>query len=188
MTLSRAVLGIAGIPLLGGCMAGGWGHTGVPAGTYVSGHMGPGWTVPSSQRAEGTGDGLSIVLLIPAPTAGTVGTIAVQLRSGPGDPEPADAEIRLRIEGPVGSVDDLPMQRERSSGAWTYQAQYGFAVPGRYVVTAEARFGAGTDVRTVSVTTGAEVGAAREYRHDWSVPVFVGGLGMVAMMVFMMAS
>lgn len=189
MTLARAVLGVATMPLFGGCMmAGGWGHGGVPARTYADGHMAPDWTVAAPLRAEATGDGLTIVLSIPTPAAGSVVTIGVQLRSDGGDPE-ADAEIRLRIDGPGGSIDDLPMQRDRSSGAGTYQAQYGFAVPGRYAVTAEARSGAGAEVRTVSVSARAEVAAPAGYRHDWAVPAaIIGGIGMVAMMAFLMGS
>jgi hypothetical protein len=190
MTLARAVFGVAGIPLLGGCMmAGAWGHAGGPAGPSSDEHMAARWTAAASQGAEATADGLTIVLSIPAPTAGRLVTIGAHLRSDDSDQAPADAEIRLRVVGPGGSADDLPMRRDRSSEAGTHQAQYRFSVPGRHVVTAEARSGAGEDVRTASVTADAEVAAAPVYRHHWSLPAaIIGSLAMVAMMAFMMAS
>lgn len=190
MTLARIMLGGTGILSLGGCMMmGGWGHAAGPTGTHMDGHMGPQWTVAAPQRAESTGDGLTMTLSIPTAAAGTTITIGAQLRSGAGDPEPTDAEVLLRIEGPDGGTHNVRMQRVPSSGAPTHQAQYLFAAPGRYAVTAEARSGAAPDVRRVSVTTVAEVASPPAFWRGWSVPAaIIGSLAMVAMMAFMMGS
>ncbi len=189
MQLTRAVLGVAGVPLLSGCMMmGAMGHTGGLAGTGMAGPMEGEKVEGSLQRAEASSGGLAIALSFPAPTSGTVVTISALLLSDSGDQEPTDGEIWLRVRTPGGSVDRLRMQSVRSSGAATHRARYGFVTPGLYLVTADARLGTGGDVRTVSVTARAKVSTeAHVDRHEWLMPAAaVGSLGMVAMMVVMM--
>jgi hypothetical protein len=163
----RAVIGVAWVPLLSGCMAmGGLGHTSGLLGTGLGGHMESDKKALLLQRAEASNGGLTIGLSFPPPTSGTVVTISALLRSDPGDQEPTEGEIWLRVQTPGGSVDRLRMQSVRSSGAATHRARYGFVTPGLYVVTADARLGTGADVRTVSVTTKVEVSRAEHVdRH-----------------------
>lgn len=135
--------------------------------------MAPDWTVAAPLRAEATGDGLTIVLSIPAPAAGSVVTIGVQLRSDGGDPE-ADAEIRLRIEGPGEASTTSPCSGIGRPGQGPTRRSTDSPCRGRYGVTAEARSGTGAEVRTVSVSARAEVAAPAVYRHDWSVRKSLG--------------
>lgn len=164
----RAVLGVAWVPLLTGCMMmGGLGHTSGLLGTGLGGPMETDKTAVLLQHAEASNGGLTIALTIPTPTSGTVVAISALLRSDRRDEEPSDGEIWLRVQTPGGSVDRLRMQSVRSSGAATHRARYGFVTPGVYFVTADARLGTGADVRTVSVTTKAEVSReAHVGRHD----------------------
>jgi hypothetical protein len=166
---------------------GGWGHTAGIAGAGVTGHVPSHQTIAPFQRSEASSGNLTITLSFPTPTGGSVVTVSAVLRSDGHDRDPADGEIWLPVERPDGRVDQLPMQRYQSATGAIYQAPYGFPTSGLYVVTADARAGTGTDARTVSVTTRAEVvAAAPGERHDWLIPAAVlGSLGMVAMMVFM---
>lgn len=189
MHLTRAALGVVGIPLLSGCMMmGAVGHAGGLTGMGVTGHMESGRPAPLRQRAEATSSGLTIALSFPRPTSGGACTISALLRSDGGAREPTDGEVWLHVQTPGGSVDRLPMERYESSTGWIYQTRYVFLTSGLYVVTADARSSAGKEVRTVSVTTRAEVSArAHSAGHDWLPPAaLIGSLGMVAMMVIMM--
>ncbi len=189
MHLTRAVLGIAGVPLVSGCMMmGGWGHTAGPASAHKKDHTVSGQTPASPVRSEASNGGLTIMLSLPRPTMDSVATITASLRSDRGDQEPIDGEIWLRVQTPSGSVDQLRMQKEHSLAGGIYQAQYGFPTLGLYAMTADARAGAGTDLRTVSVMIEVEIGDNRpEDGHHWLTPAALGGgLGMLALMAVMM--
>jgi hypothetical protein len=188
MNLEKAVLSVAAVPLLGGwMMMGGIGHTGGPAGMAGAAHMESGPVAAPLERAEATSEGLTISLSFAPSSAGELVAIEARLRADDGSAEPTDGEIRLRIEAPDGSVEEIRMQPVRSF-AGTYGAQYVFPTAGLYLVTAEGRVGTGADVRTVSVTSRAEVGPeTRDGRHGWIAPAIVGGLGMAALMALMMS-
>lgn len=189
MRLTMAVLSVAGVPLLGGCMMmGGWGH--------AAGLMGPGLTRPgvSEQRtaswrhAEAASDGLTLTLAFPVPTGGDGVTISAWLRWDDDVPEPPDGEIWLRIQTPGGSVDRVRMQEPASPADGTYRAWYAFVMSGTYVVTADARSGTGADTRMVSVTAEMETGDVRwDGESGWVTPAaLAGGLGMLALWAAMM--
>lgn len=189
MNLTRVVLSVAGIPFLGGCMMmGGVGHTGNPGMMSDAGRA-PGGQPPAPvQRAEASGGGLSIALAFPSPSGGEPVAIDAWLLTDSIHRDLTDGEIWLRIETPDGGVDQLRMRRRHSSATATFQAQYGFADAGLYLVTAEGRAGTGADVRTVSVTARTVVGGDMHGgRRGWLVPAAVlGSLGMAALMAFMM--
>jgi hypothetical protein len=185
----RAVLGVASIPLLSGCMGmGGWGHAGGSMGTVAPHHPAGGLTTVSVERAEASGDGLALALSFPTPTTGAVMTVSALLRWYDGDREPVNGEILLSIRTPAGSVDQLRMEKVQTVAAGAYEARYAFAESGRYVLTANAGWGTEVNARSVSVTTTADVGDdVYGHRHDRWVPAeVVGGIGMVALMVLMM--
>ena len=189
MDSTRAVLTIAGIPLLSGCMMmGGWGHLAGPMGTHVPGDVTSGQGMVASQQADASSDGLTITLSVPVPTGGALVTISAWLRADHDDREPADGEVWLHIRTPRGNVDRLRMREPGFVGEGTFHAEYAFATSGAYVVTAEARSGTGRDARTVSVTAEVEVGDARwDDSAQWVTPVVVvGSLGMLALMAVLM--
>jgi hypothetical protein len=168
-------------------MMGGIGHTGGPAGMAGAAHMESGPVAAPLERGEVSSEGLTIALSFASPSRGELIAIEARLRADDGPDEPTYGEVRLRIEAPDGSVERIRMQPLGPSSG-TYRAPYLFATAGLYLVTAEARVGAGADVRTVSVTSRAEVGGdAHDGRHAWIAPAVVGGLGMAALMALMMS-
>ena len=190
MRLTRPVLGVAGVPLLSGClMLGGMGHTGDGLGvpTAIDGSS---TQLPAPlQRAEASSGSLTLALSFATPRSGAAVAIDAQLRADSAPHELTDGNVWLRIHTPGGSVDQFRMQRVYSSTAGTYQAQYRFPTAGLYLVTAEGRTGMGADVRTVLVTAEVEVSrGAQGDRHDWLAPVrILSSLGMVVTMALMMA-
>lgn len=186
----RGVLGAAWVPLLSGCMMmGGIGHT---TGGAISapGDMHGRDVSAQLQHAEARSGDVAIHLSFANPVAGGGAVPIDAWLSGDGDRlDMADSVVWLQVQMPGGGVDRVRMERLHSSSAGPYRALYHFTTPGLYQVTAEGRMGAGADVRTVSVTTEAEVEAWPGGRHGWVMPVAVlGGLGMVVLMTLMMAS
>ncbi|NIR42571.1 MAG: hypothetical protein GWN99_01600 [Gemmatimonadetes bacterium] len=189
MNLTRVVLSVAGVPLLGGCMMmGGVGHTGSPDMMSEVDHA-RGARLPAPvQRAEASSEGLTIALAFPTPSIGDAVAIDAWLLTDSTDHDPEAGDIRLRIETPGGNVDQLRMRRLHSSTTATFQAEYSFSAAGLYLVTAEGRAATRADVRTVSVTARVFVGGDMYGgRHDWLMPAAIlGGPAMVAMMALMM--
>lgn len=181
------VLGVAWVPVLGGCMMMGGMH-GVGA-TGGGGDLERGPVSTELKYAEAVSGDLSLALSFPSPTADAAVPIGARLRTESDGRDLADAQVRLWIRAPGGSVDQVEMQHARSSVAGIFEAQYSFHALGRYLVTAEAQTGTVGDVREVSVTAEAEVGpAADRGRNTWLMPgALLGGLGMVALMAVMMS-
>lgn len=185
MNKTTAVLGAAGVLLLGGCMMmGGLGHAHGLAGMQVTRHLETGRTTGLQERAEASSGDFTITLSFPAPTRGSTRTISALLRSDRGDRESTDEAVLLRIQTPGGSVDELPMQGYPSPGGRIYQTQYRFETSGLYVLTADARARAGEDMPTVSVTIRAAVGteADSHWHGGRRLQPSFAGLGMVVMM------
>jgi len=191
MHLTRVVQSVAGVPLLGGCMMiGGLGHTGGRAWMDEPGHTVSGQGATTLQRAEASNNGLTIALSFPTPSRGDTVTIDAQLLMERSQDQRSDGDVWLRIQTPDRRVDRIRMQRDQVSAKETFQAQYCFPGAGVFLVTADGRAGTGSDMRTVSVTTVAEVGSSTHgVRHDWLLPVAaLSGLAWIAMMVVMMGS
>lgn len=179
----RMLLGLAWVLLLGGCMMSPVGyHGGLYDGRARGGRPGP------LQQAEAREGDLTIGLSFPRPVGGAPTPIDVRLGTDDDPPDPADADVRLRVVKPDGGVDQLAMRHTGDPAAATeYRAPYTFRTPGIYALTAEARVGAGAKARTVSVTTRSEVVPWTYDGHwDWLTPAaLLGGLGMLAMMAVM---
>ena len=159
MQLTRVVLGVAGVPLLSGClMLGGAGHTGNVHGVAPAVDGGSRELSAPFQRAEASSGSLTLALSFVTPRGGAAVTIDAQLHTDSASDAPTDGDVWLRIQAPGGGVDQFRMQRVQSSAAGTYQAEYRFSTAGLYLVTAEGRTGIGDHVRTVLVTTELEVG------------------------------
>lgn len=181
MDMRKALLEVACVSLLSGCMTGGVGRTGTFSGREAGGR---------SQYAEATTGDLTIALSVPAPSVGSQVAIAARLTLAERPQELVDGEMWLRVQAPSGNVDEVRMQRSQGSDAATYRAMYGFWAPGSYVVTAKARSEGGVGAEA-SVTTSVVVAGDSHYvdRHGWMMPMAVlGGVGMVVMMVVMMSN
>lgn len=180
------VLGIAWVPVLGGCMMMGGMHGVGAMGGDVD--LGNGPVSTELRYAEAVSGDLSIALSFPSPTGDAPVPIGARLRTERDGRDLTDAHVRLWIRAPGGRIDQVDMRHARSSVAGIFEARYGFRAVGRYLLTAEGRTGTEGDIREVSVTAEAEVGpAADRGRPMWLMPgAFLGGLGMVALMAVMM--
>lgn len=189
----KGMLGAAWVPLLSGCMMmGGMAHTG---GGAISAAGPPGDMHRRDlsgrfQQAEARSGDLAISLSFASPIESSRALPIDAWLSRDGDHRDlADGVVWLQIQAPDGGVDRVLMQRLPSSSGGTYRALYHFSSPGLYLVTAEGRTGTGADMRTVSVTTEAGVESWPAGGHGWVMPLAViGGVGMVVLMAFMMAS
>lgn len=189
MYRTRMMLGAAWVPLLSGCMMwGGMGHAGGLAWMDGAGYAENGQPPAPLQRAQASTGGLTITLAFPTPGTGVALPIDAWLSLEGAEPQPVGEEVWLRIQAPDGTIHQVRMQRPDASAAGTYRAYYRFPAAGLYLVTAEGRARAGTELQTASVTAGAEI-SRRAYagHHDWLLPAAVlGGVGMVAWMAIMM--
>jgi len=86
-----------------------------------------------------------------------------------------------------GRVDQLAMRPIDSPTTGTYRGQYSFNSPGLYTVTADGRTGAGSAIRTVSVSidTGVDAGAHAVRSDGAPRGAVLAGIGMAVVMAIM---
>lgn len=129
--------------------------------------------------------------VFPTPDGWTEIPIEARLRWSADGPELPNADVWLRIQTPGGGIERVHMQSVKPGTGDRYRAHYDFRAAGSYLVSTDASVKTGGSQQTVSVTSSLEV-AGRPHAgdgHGWMMPVVVlGGLGMLAMMVVMMAS